>query len=249
MKIGELLTLSKDTIGHIYFMTGVFLKNIYAFLYKKRIANKYRLRLDRDVTIDKKTTFEGQNALIKGSSLISSHIGFGSYIAERGSIRHCKIGKYCSIGPDVKCVFGKHPTSKFVSTHPAFFSVQEQAGFTYTNEQLFEEYETPSDPDGKFQITIGNDVWIGAAATLMDGITIGDGAIVAANALVTNDVPPYSIVGGIPAKIIKKRFSENQIQSLLKIQWWDQEEAWIRKNASKFTDIDHFIETFKGRDL
>lgn len=249
MKIGEILTLSKDTLGHIYYMVVVYLKKVYAFLYRKRIANKYNLRLDRNVIIDKKTTFEGHNALVNGASLISSHIGFASYLAERASIRHCTIGKYCSIGPDVKCVFGKHPTSKFVSTHPAFFSIQKQVGFSYTNEQLFEEYETPSDPEGKFQITIGNDVWIGAGATLMDGVTLGDGSIVAAKALVTKDVPPYSIVGGVPAKTIRKRFSENQIQALLKIKWWNKDEAWIRENASKFTDIDHFIEIFKGRDL
>lgn len=248
MSIGEILTLTKNTFGHIWYMLVFSLKKVFAFFYKKRMANKFNLRLDRNVTIDKKTTFEGYNALVNGSSLISSHIGFASYLAEGANIRHCSIGKYCSIGPDVKCVFGKHPTSTFVSTHPVFFSTQKQVGFSYTNNQIFEEYETPADPDGKFQITIGNDVWIGAEATLMDGIRVGDGAIVAAKALVTKDVPPYTIVGGIPAKVIRKRFSDNQIKALLKIKWWNKDEAWIRNNAPKFANIDYFLEMYKAEE-
>ena len=70
---------------------------------------------------------------------------------------------------------------------------------------------------------IGNDVWIGLNATILDGVTIGDGAIVAAGAVVTKDVPPYAVVAGVPAKIIKYRFTESQIDFLLKFRWWEKD--------------------------
>ena len=98
----------------------------------------------------------------------------------------------------------------------------------------------------KYSILIGNDVWIGANVYLMDGVMVGDGAIIASNALVTKDVPPYAIVGGVPAKVIKKRFEEDKIDFLLDFKWWEREESWIRNNAEKFTNIENFYKTFKN---
>jgi serine acetyltransferase len=92
---------------------------------------------------------------------------------------------------------------------------------------------------------IGNDVWIGANVTILDGIRIGDGAIVATNALVTKNVPPYAILGGVPAKQLKKRFTDEQIGFLLKLKWWDKREEWISEHAKYFNSIDelkHIVE-------
>jgi virginiamycin A acetyltransferase len=89
----------------------------------------------------------------------------------------------------------------------------------------------------KGDITIGNDVWIGYNATIMAGVTIGDGAIIATNATVINDVAAYSIVGGNPAKEIKKRFSDDTITKLLEIKWWDWPNEKITKNLQNLTDI------------
>ncbi|MEL6918956.1 MAG: antibiotic acetyltransferase, partial [Bacteroidota bacterium] len=147
-------------------------KKIFLGFYKVHLAKKYDLRIGKNVTINKSNSYGGYNALSKNALLISSHIGFASYIGERTVLRNVEIGKYTSIGPDVKCVFGKHPSSDFVSTHPAFFSVRGQSGFSYVSEQLFEEFEQPLDPNGKYQIRIGNDVWIGAGVSLMDGVSI-----------------------------------------------------------------------------
>ena len=83
---------------------------------------------------------------------------------------------------------------------------------------------------------IGNDVWIGCNATILRGVTIGDGAIVAANAFVNKDVPPYAIVGGVPAKVLKYRFSENIITKLLHLKWWDFPIERIRRNHHLFTE-------------
>jgi lipopolysaccharide transport system ATP-binding protein len=102
-------------------------------------------------------------------------------------------------------------------------------------------------PSCKGDIIVGNDVWIGAQSTIMSGIKIGDGAIVAAGALVTKDVEPFSVVGGNPAKHLKYRFDEQQIKDLLDIAWWDWEESKIKKEAMILwsQDINYFIEKHK----
>jgi acetyltransferase-like isoleucine patch superfamily enzyme len=104
------------------------------------------------------------------------------------------IGAFCSIGPGTRLGgMGTHPLN-MLSTHPVFFSTRKQSGQTYVSQNYFEEYRST---------TIGNDVWIGAHALVIDGVTIGDGAAVAAGAVVTKDVPAYAVVGGVPARIIK----------------------------------------------
>ena len=148
------------------------------------------------------------------------------------------IGRYCSIASEVCTISGRHPTSVWVSTSPVFFSNECQCGTSYTSEKLFDE----SSP----KTTIGNDVWIGARATILSGIKIGDGAIIAAGAVVTKDVEPYTIVGGVPAKPIKKRFTDEQIHALMKLKWWDKDEAWLRNHAAMFRNIDELI---KGEGL
>ena len=179
---------------------------------------------------------EGKNAFGKNSSIVGSKIGFASYIAEGAKLAKAHIGRYCSIGQNVNCIFGKHPANTFVSTHPSFFALKTPVGFTYADKQYFEEFAKPH--ENGYTITIGNDVWIGANVSLMDGITIGDGAIVAANALVTKDVEPYTIVGGVPAKPIKKRFTEGQIEFLMTLKWWEKPTAWIEEHASYFRNIE-----------
>ena len=86
--------------------------------------------------------------------------------------------------------------------------------------------------DNKGDIVVGNDVWIGYEAVILAGVTIGDGAIIGARAVVTKDVPPYTIVGGVPAKQIRKRFNEETIDTLLKLKWWDWSKERIAKNIT-----------------
>jgi serine acetyltransferase len=102
-------------------------------------------------------------------------------------------------------------------------------------------------PSCKGDITVGNDVWIGAKSTIMSGVKIGDGAIVAAGALVTKDVEPYSIVGGNPARLLKYRFDKSQIEELLKIEWWLWDESKIKEEAMILwsSDINYFIKKHK----
>ena len=133
-----------------------------------------------------------------------------------------KIGKFCSIACGAKFLFtSANHTMHSLSTYPfpIFF---EEWGLDIKN--------ITSAWDNKGDIIIGNDVWIGFEAVILSGVTIGDGAIIGTRAVVTKDVPPYTVVGGIPAKPIKKRFSDKVISELLKLQWWNWPETRIKQN-------------------
>ena len=226
-KVFKKIVLSSEWLTRFF----IFFRRIYL---KKTVGIKYQKR----AFIGFSTICEGGNSFGKNSAIVGSKIGYGSYIAEGTKITKTSIGKYCSVGPNVKCIFGKHPTTTFVSTHPVFFSLKPPVGFTYADKQYFEEFEKKHEG---YAITIGNDVWIGANVSLMDGVRISDGAIIAANALVTKDVPPYTIVGGIPARPIKKRFDDATINFLLNFKWWDKSNDWIKNNADQFKNIKDFI--------
>jgi len=172
------------------------------------------------------------NTIYDNVSLNESNLGDFTYIASGTKISKTTIGKFCSIGPDCKIGLGKHPTKDFVSTHPIFFSILGQAQITFTDQNYFKEFET---------ITIGHDVWMGANVIVMDGISIGSGAIIAAGSVVTKDVPPYAISGGVPAQIIKYRFEHEQIEKLLKIKWWDMNIDFLKNNFKKFHNIESFL--------
>lgn len=165
--------------------------------------------------------------------LINSEIGTHSYINSNTEIRNTKIGKYCSIASNVKIVLGYHP-SNLISTHPAFYS-NNKAFETFADKTYFEEYK---------DVIIGNDVWIGNNVIIPGGISIGDGAIIASGAIVTKDVEPYSVVGGIPAKLIKYRFNKGQIELLLKTKWWDKSDEWLKNNYKLFLNTNTFFSYF-----
>jgi carbonic anhydrase/acetyltransferase-like protein (isoleucine patch superfamily) len=130
-----------------------------------------------------------------------------------------------------------------VSIHPAFFSTAKQAGFTYVKKQLFNE-KLYSSEQPEIHLEIGNDVWIGNNVSIMGGIKIGDGAIIGTKSLVTKNVEPYSIVGGVPAKILSKRFTDEEIGFLINAKWWEKDENWIIDNVDLFSNINNFIKHF-----
>lgn len=176
--------------------------------------------------------FGSCNAIGENVTLVGSVLGNFTYISRGSFIDGTTFGKFCSVGPNVQCGLGKHPSKEFVSTHPIFFSTRKQAQITFADKDYFSEKGT---------IHIGNDVWIGANAIILDDVTIGDGAIIAAGAVVTKDVPPYAIVGGVPAKFIRLRFTEEQVAKLRSVQWWNKDVAWLKENFKKFHNIGSFL--------
>jgi len=203
-------------------------------VWKWRLKKEKKVRFGPYTRISKDTVFEGMNFLAKHAACKHSSMGYGSYIGNDTRLDHCKIGRYSSVGAHVKIAQGNHPSHTFISTHPMFFSKTPVVGDSFVQTQKFADHVYVEDGHA---VVIGNDVWIGTGAILLEGISIGDGAIVAAGAVVTKDVPPYTIVGGVPAKQIRKRFEEEQIEKLLQLQWWDQSIEWIKENADLFEDI------------
>ncbi len=138
------------------------------------------------------------------------------------------IGKFCMIASNVTFIMnGANHLTDAITTYP--FAI-----FGEDWENAMEGKKYPS----KGNITIGNDVWIGYHATIVAGVHIGDGAIIATNATVTKDVDPYTIVGGNPAQLIRKRFSEDQIKNLLAIKWWDWDIQKITRNLHLLTNLE-----------
>ncbi|MGI4749982.1 MAG: CatB-related O-acetyltransferase [Janthinobacterium lividum] len=181
--------------------------------------------------------FGNNNYIGKNTYLTDSIVGDFTYLSYNCTVTNTYCGKFCSIGPNVKIAPGRHPTSKFVSTHPSLFSNPSFLTYSFTKQTVYQ---------GNLKVNIGNDVWIGANCIILDGVTIADGAIIAANSVVTKDVAPYQIVGGTPAKFIKKRFDDEEIIALLEFKWWDKDYIWIKNNVNQFWDIKSFITTIQS---
>ncbi len=207
----------------------------YIFLFWNRKKN---IIIKKKTSI-KKTFLDDKNLFGNNNEIKNSQIGFGTYLGSNMKITNWKIGKYCSIASNLKIICGSHPVGKNISTHPAFYFKHNkelnELDLSYIKEN---KYNDSVKIDNKWDIIIENDVWIGSDVKFLQGIRIGDGAVVGAGALVTKDVAPYAIVGGVPAKLIRKRFSDEDIEFLLELKWWDKGEEWIKENAEYFEDID-----------
>ena len=140
------------------------------------------------------------------------------------------VGSFCSIGPRAKIMGGGEHRLDMVSTFPIKTLLSRKDGVNY-------------DATTKGKTVIGNDVWIGSRAIILAGVTVGDGAIIGAGAVVTKDVPPYAVVAGVPARVKRYRYSQKQIELLLKIAWWEWPIEKIISNMDLFYgDVEAFIE-------
>ena len=188
-------------------------KQVFRFIFC-RFMYKNKVRFKFDSVIRKGSSFEGKNRLSNGV-IFKGRLGYGSYIGKMSEISG-DIGRFTSIGPYVRVNYGTHPfEAPFVTTSPLFYSISKvHSGFSYARSQKFNEYRF-YDEKSKIAVVIGSDCWIGEGVLIIGGVKISDGAVVLARAVVTKDVPPFSIVGGVPASIIGYRYDAEIISKLL----------------------------------
>jgi len=146
------------------------------------------------------------------------------------------IGKYCSIANDVKIFLGGNHRVDWISTYP----------FNILVENFPKARDIKGHPMTKGNVCIGNDVWIGNGVTILSGVTIGDGAVVGTSSIVTKNIQPYEIWVGNPAKLVRKRFTDIQIQELLQIKWWNWSPEKVNESVKYLcsSDIDDFIKIY-----
>lgn len=181
--------------------------------------------------------FGGNNKIGAHSKFYNSEIGFASYIGDYNVFIDTKIGRFCSIGSNIRLISSSHPTKNVISTHPAFYS-NAYNSLSFVDKPLYNESLRTEQGNC---LEIGNDVWIGDNVLIKGGVEIGNGAVIAMGSVVTKSVPPYAIVGGIPARVIRYRFSQEEIKQLENFAWWNQPLSWIKDNANKFMDADTFL--------
>ena len=188
-----------------------------------------RISSFKNCTIDPTSKVDSECTLSKVNMGRYSYIGSGTRITDANIGSFCSIGARCGIGG------GIHPTN-MVSTSPVFLQGRNILKKNFAS--------IPYEPSKT--VTIGNDVWIGEGVCIMSGVSIGDGAIIGAHAVVTHDVEPYTIVGGVPAKELKKRFDDETINNLLELKWWDLSEEQLNNLGEAFSDPTVLIEKLKA---
>lgn len=207
-----------------------------------RTIKKNNIRIMKMARLDVDSFLEGDNTIGPRSKIKKCYMGRGTYVAGMTTLEDAWIGRFCSIGSRVNLAIGNHPSSCYVSTHPAFYSVQNASPCSFVTENKFCEISTVSHDGKEYILVIGNDVWVGDDVTFLAGVRVGDGAIIATGAIVTKDVPPYSIVGGVPAKEIRKRFSQDEITFLRHLQWWNKPSKWLKDYAYQFDNVERLRE-------
>ena len=152
-------------------------------------------------------------------------------------------GKYCSIGRDCNFFLHANHRTDWITTSSQLYGP--------VTPEIADMHMKMGHPSCKGDIVIGNDVWIGAKSTIMSGVNIGDGAVVGGGSVITKDIPSYAIVVGNPGKVVKYRFTHNQIQDLQQIAWWNWDEEKIKSEAMNMwsNNIDKFIKTNKTKKL
>jgi phosphonate metabolism protein (transferase hexapeptide repeat family) len=183
-----------------------------------------------------KSSIGSWTELMRGTSLVESTFGDYSYTAGDVSIIYSDVGKFCSIASHVRINPGNHATWRVTQHHATYRRFQ--YGFDMQDDEEFFNWRRAH------RCVIGHDVWMGHGAIVLPGVKIGTGAVIAAGAVVTKDVGPYEIVGGVPARLIRKRFSDEVIERLLASSWWDWDRDKLETRFEDLLDLDAFLEKY-----
>jgi len=192
------------------------------------------------VTADSTSKIKYHAVLFRNVALLNSTIERYSYIQANSSIYNTQIGPFCSIASNVTIGLASHPTH-LVSTNPVFYDNTQPLPFFFTQSKQFDQILP--------RTIICADVWIGQGAMIKAGITVGVGAVIGTGAVVTKDVAPYSIVAGVPAREIKKRFDDITCQRLVDSKWWELDDPRLFQLAPLFSDPEKFLDTLDGNKL
>lgn len=206
------------------------LKRFARYVYLRYKFPTARIAFSATVSLD--SVLANGVKILPGSMLGDCKVDRHTYIGNNCQFSRTQIGAFTSIGPEVICGLGAHPVD-FVSTYPGFYSSESSGANWFGSVHAFADKPT---------VQIGSDVWIGARAIILGGVKIGHGAIIAAGAVVTKDVPAYSIVGGVPGKIIRYRFEPGLQDKLLNSNWWNMPDDTLRTLAKYVAEPTVFVE-------
>lgn len=178
-----------------------------------------------------RSTIDHTSAIRQRCRIYDTNIGRYSFVGRNSLLQNVSVGNFCSISEGCLIGLPAHPTD-MVSTSPVFLK---GSNVLRKNFAVYEFEDTP-------MTTIESDVWLGANVLIKSGVTIGTGAIVGAGAVVVKDVQPYSIVGGVPAKLLRYRFSDEKIRELLESEWWNMTDEAISMISKDFHSVENFIQ-------
>lgn len=203
------------------------------FIYRRRYPG---VKFGKNVSLGGKVSFSWGCSVLSDTFIANSTLGCCCYVGGGSRLSNVAMGSFCSIAEGVLVGLGRHPTS-MVSSYPGFYSAKASGSVFMGVEHPFSEHK---------QIKIGSDVWIGTRALICDGVSIGSGAVVGAGAVVTKDVEPYAIVGGVPSSLLRYRFEENIRAALLESAWWELPEKRLRKLANNFDNPENFLAAYEA---
>lgn len=219
----------------------------FLYLYHK-YKNRHLVKFWYSSSFSHRCKFEGMNMVGRHAFFFGS-LGYGTQVGD-GCFLSANIGRFSSIGSRCTYTNATHPIkAPFVTTSSLFYSIcgiKSPTGKTFATKQTFDEFRF-YDKENEIVCKIGSDVWIGLDVNIIGGIEISDGAVVLSRAVVTKDVPPYAIVGGVPARIIGYRYDAETIDFLLRVKWWNNDEQWFKENWMLLNNIDSFKSYFKDK--
>ncbi len=201
-------------MGKLHFIRGI-------------IKNLFNPRISCFAFVSSNNSIDKTVAVYRGAKIKGAVIGAHTYISANTDIENAEIGKFCSVADHCRIGMSSHSLN-FLSTSPIFTQTGNALQDRWIEKDVFEKK-----PDDE-RTYIGNDVWIGSHAMVLGGVKVGDGAVIGAGAVVTKDVPPYAIVGGVPARIIKYRFNQEIINRLLVLRWWNFSDAKLQSLVPLF---------------